>query len=190
MLKKPDTKLLLDTEQRAYNVFYVPNAVGSFYIPAQKEFVIPYGIKSIIGFGGVFPTGDIFAIIMFLKVPVTEWVAGLFKTLALNVKVAVLPFEAIVFTQTEKVFMNSVSENAETQYLESQMASLKQLLEAYEKTALEQAEKLYEEISERKKSEETINDSEQFLQALMDSIPVPVFYKDKDGKYISFNKAF
>ena len=70
------------------------------------------------------------------------------------------------------------------------MTALEQLLEVYEKTALEQAEKLYKEISEHKKSAETINDSEQFLQALMDSIPVPVFYKDKNGKYIGCNNAF
>jgi hypothetical protein len=97
MVIKPDPKLLLDTEQKAYNVFYVPDAPGSPYIPAQKEFVIPYGIKSVLGFGGVFPSGDIFAVIMFMKVPITEGVADLFKTLALNIKIAVLPFENMVF---------------------------------------------------------------------------------------------
>ncbi len=86
--------------------------------------------------------------------------------------------------------MNTNPANKEIQHLKSQIAALEQLLEVYEKTVLEQSDKLYEEISERKKSEETINDSEQFLQALMDSIPVPVFYKDKDGKYIGCNRAF
>lgn len=98
MVIKPDPKLLLDTEQKTYNVFYVPDAIDSPYIPAQREFVIPYGIKSVLGFGGVFPSGDIFAIIMFMKVPITEGVADLFKTLALNIKIAVLPFEITVFT--------------------------------------------------------------------------------------------
>ena len=70
------------------------------------------------------------------------------------------------------------------------MAALEQLLEVYEQSVLEQTIKLREEISERKKSEETIKDSEQFLQTLMDSIPVPVFFKDKDGKYIGCNRAF
>ena len=98
MVIKSDPKLLLDTEQKTYNVFYVPDAIGSPYIPAQREFVIPYGIKSVLGFGGVFPSGDIFATIMFLKVPITEGVADLFKTLALNIKIAILPFENTVFT--------------------------------------------------------------------------------------------
>ncbi|HHT9136537.1 MAG TPA: hypothetical protein ACFYEK_04750 [Candidatus Wunengus sp. YC60] len=98
MVIKPDPRLLLDVEQKTYNVFYVPEALGSPYIPAQREFVIPYWIKSVLGFGGVFPSGDIFAVIMFLKVPITEGVADLFKTLALNIKIAVLPFENTVFT--------------------------------------------------------------------------------------------
>ena len=97
MVIKPDPKLLLDTEQKTYNVFYVPDALGSPYIPAQQEFVVPCGIKSVLGLGGVFPSGDIFAIIMFVRVPITEEVADLFKTLALNIKIAVLPFENMVF---------------------------------------------------------------------------------------------
>ncbi|MBI2471294.1 MAG: hypothetical protein HYV59_08650 [Planctomycetes bacterium] len=98
MVIKPDPKLLLDMEQKTYNVFYVPDALGSPYIPAQKEFVIPYGIKSVLGFGGMLPTGDIFAIIMFLKVSITKEAADLFKTISLNVKVSILPFENAVFT--------------------------------------------------------------------------------------------
>ena len=98
MVIKPDPNLLLDIEQKTYNVFYVPDALGSPYIPAQREFVIPYGIKSALGFGGVLPTGDIFAVIMFLKVSITKEVADLFKTISLNVKVSILPFENVVFT--------------------------------------------------------------------------------------------
>ena len=97
MIIKPDPRFLLDKNTRMYNVFCVPEAPGSPCIPAQKEFVIPYGIKSVIGFGGMFPSGDIFAIIMFLKFPVIKEVADLFKILAQNVKIAVLPFENMVF---------------------------------------------------------------------------------------------
>lgn len=97
MFVNPAPELLLDMEQKTYNVFHVPEASGSPYIPAQKEFVIPYGIKSALGFGGMLPSGDIFAIIMFLKVPISTEVADLFKTLSLNVKIAVLPFERTVF---------------------------------------------------------------------------------------------
>lgn len=97
MVVNPDQRLLLDLEQKTYNVFHVPEAFGSPLIPAQQEFVIPYGILSVLGFGGMLPSGDIFAVILFLKVPVPRETADLFKTLSLNAKVAILPFEKAVF---------------------------------------------------------------------------------------------
>lgn len=99
MVVKPDPRLLLDMEQRTFNVFHVPEALGSPYIPAQEEFVVPYGIRSVLGFGGLLPSGEMFAVIMFFKVPVSKEVADLFKALSLNVKMAVLPFERAVFAQ-------------------------------------------------------------------------------------------
>jgi hypothetical protein len=99
---KPDPALLMDMEQRTYNVFLVPEARGNPYIPAQEGFVIPYGIKSVLGFGGMLPSGDIFVIIMFIKVPVAKETADLFKNLSLNQKLAILPFEKTVFVRTEK----------------------------------------------------------------------------------------
>lgn len=88
----PDPGLLVDLEQQSFNVFYVPEAVGSPYVVAQEEFVIPIGIKSVLGFGGMLPSGNLFAIIMFSKVPIARETADMFKTLALNAKMAVLPF--------------------------------------------------------------------------------------------------
>jgi hypothetical protein len=88
-----DPTKLVDLKERTFNVFYVPDAVGSPNIPAQAEFVIPSGIRSVLGFGGVLPSGDLFAIILFSKVPISGEIAEMFKPLALNVKVAVLPFD-------------------------------------------------------------------------------------------------
>jgi len=99
---KPDPALLLDMDQKTYGVFFVPKALGSPYIPAQKEFVIPYKIKSVMGFGGMLPSLDMFVIIMFLKIPVSRETADLFKNLSLNIKLAVLPFENQVFTHPGK----------------------------------------------------------------------------------------
>lgn len=98
---KPDPALLLDMEQKTYNVFLVPKALGSPYIPAQKEFVVPYGIKSVMGFGGMLPSLDIFVIIMFLRASISREAADLFKNLTLNIKLAVLPFEDTVFADPE-----------------------------------------------------------------------------------------
>lgn len=89
---EPDPELLLDKSQESCNVFYVPSAVGSPYVPAQEDFVVPYGIQSVLGFGGVFPSGDLFALVLFSKVHIPRAVADMFETLALNVKMAALPF--------------------------------------------------------------------------------------------------
>lgn len=89
----PRTDLLMDLEQRTFNVFLVPDAVGSPYVPAQQEFVIPYGIRSVLGFGGMLPSGNLIAIVLFAKAPIARETADLFKTIALNMKMAMLPFD-------------------------------------------------------------------------------------------------
>ncbi|SPF34184.1 putative PAS/PAC sensor signal transduction histidine kinase [Syntrophobacter sp. SbD1] len=42
----------------------------------------------------------------------------------------------------------------------------------------------------RREAEKTVRDQLQFLQILIDTIPNPIFFKDKDGKYLGCNKAF
>ncbi len=100
-LLKPDQSLILDMSQHTYNVFYVPNAVGSPYVPAQDDFVIPCGIRSVLGFGGILPSGNLFVTILFSRVSIPRETADMFRTLALSVKVAILPFYNIVFREAE-----------------------------------------------------------------------------------------
>ena len=88
---KPDPSLLLNADDRAYNIFYVPRAYGSPYIVAQEEFVKRYGIESVVGFGGMMATGDLFTAILFSKVPISAEVADLFKVIGMNLRVALLP---------------------------------------------------------------------------------------------------
>jgi anti-anti-sigma regulatory factor len=72
---------------------YVPEAPGCTYIPAQQTFVIPERIRSVLGFGGMLPDGNLFAIIMFARAPISRMVAERFRPLALNIKISLLPFE-------------------------------------------------------------------------------------------------
>jgi len=88
---RPNPTLLLDTSDVTTNVFHVPLALGSPYIVAQKEFVEPFGIASVLGFGGMLSSGDLFAAIMFTHVPITAAVADQFKVIGLNLKLAMLP---------------------------------------------------------------------------------------------------
>ena len=87
---RPKADLLLKHEEGSYNVFYVPRALGSPHIVAQSEFVARYNIQSVLGFGGGLATGDMFAVILFTKVPIPSDVAALFKVIGLNMKIAVL----------------------------------------------------------------------------------------------------
>ncbi len=85
--------VLIDPHERAYNVFYVPEAAGSPYVPAQEEFVQRYGIHSVVGFGGLLPSGNLFAVILFSKAAIRPEDADCFRALALAAKLALLPFD-------------------------------------------------------------------------------------------------
>ncbi len=91
-LLSPQDAVMIDDRQHTFNVFHVSDAAGSPHIPAQQQFVIPYRIRSVLGFGGLLPPGELFATILFARARVPREVAELFKSLALNVKVALLPF--------------------------------------------------------------------------------------------------
>lgn len=94
----PDPELIVELQQRQYNVFYIPNALGSKYILAQQDFVIPYQIKSVLGFGGILPSGNLFVVIMFSKTEISPQTANLFKQLALSVKLAASHFDVGIGT--------------------------------------------------------------------------------------------
>ena len=135
-LLDPDPDLMLDLEQRTYNVFHVLQAEGSPHIPAQTGFVIPYGIASVLGFGGMLPSGDLVAVLLFSKVPIPAGTAEFFKTIALNIKVALLPHDDAVFAPP-KDQLQPLSRRAE-----SRLGALTQLLDVQERTALSQTLRL------------------------------------------------
>ncbi len=79
--------IVLPTQDDHYRIFYVPDAVGSPVIPAQG-FVAEHGIASAIGFGGALPGGQMYAVVLFSKVPVSLAAASLFGTVALSTSLA------------------------------------------------------------------------------------------------------
>jgi len=46
---RPDPAFLRERDREGFNVFYVENALGSPYIPAQDPFVVRFGVRSVIG---------------------------------------------------------------------------------------------------------------------------------------------
>lgn len=81
--------------ERTYDVFHVEHAEESPYVPAKASFVSRHGIRSVVGCGGVLPTGQMFAVLLFSKVHVSTAVAQLFRPLALAIKLAVLPWSFV-----------------------------------------------------------------------------------------------
>ena len=49
---------------------------------------------------------------------------------------------------------------------------------------------IYEDVTERKQAEEALAQQTKFLQLLIDTIPIPIFYKDEQGRYLDCNQAF
>lgn len=88
----PDRVLRPELHGRTYGVFHVEQALGSPYIPAQQDFVVPHRIASVVGFGGALRRGDIFAGILFSRVTMRHDVADRFRTLALDMKAAIYNF--------------------------------------------------------------------------------------------------
>lgn len=80
----------LQLADSSYNIFFVPRAPGSQYIADQPTFVIPYGIQSVIGFGGLLVSDDFFALLLFSKVAIPPEAADQFRVLGLNMKLAIV----------------------------------------------------------------------------------------------------
>ncbi|MFN2563773.1 MAG: hypothetical protein ABR499_02010 [Gemmatimonadaceae bacterium] len=89
---QPTTDLVRGLGGKTYGVFHVAEAAGSPYIPAQKDFVAKFGVRSVVGFGGSLPSGDLFAVILFARVPVSSETADRFRNLALDVKSGFFPY--------------------------------------------------------------------------------------------------
>jgi PAS domain S-box-containing protein len=49
---------------------------------------------------------------------------------------------------------------------------------------------VFEDITDRKRADEKIREQLRFLQALIDAVPVPIFYKDLESFYRGCNNAF
>ncbi len=80
----------VEEQKRALDVFHVEEAQGSAFVPAQAEFVMPMGVRSVLGLGGQLPNGELFFVLLFSRVRVVGTTASLFRTLALGVKLALL----------------------------------------------------------------------------------------------------
>lgn len=77
-----------ESGSRNYDVFHVETAAGSPYIPAQREFVERHGIASVVGFGGLLRSGELYAVVLFSRAQIAPPSAGRFRAIALDVRSA------------------------------------------------------------------------------------------------------
>ncbi|MEX3943109.1 EAL domain-containing protein [Paraburkholderia sp. BR10937] len=49
---------------------------------------------------------------------------------------------------------------------------------------------IYFNITARKRAEAKLRERESFLESLLDTMPIPVFSKDREGRYLHLNRAF
>jgi hypothetical protein len=78
---------------RNYDVFHVEHALGSPYIPAQRDFVIPHRIASVVGFGGLLRSGELFAVVLFSRAQIPAASAARFRSIALDVRSSLFGFD-------------------------------------------------------------------------------------------------
>lgn len=72
---------------RTRNVLFVPDARGSGLVVDQR-LVRQRGVRSVLGYAGTLAHGDVFALILFTRLPVTEQVARLFQMIGHSVRFA------------------------------------------------------------------------------------------------------
>lgn len=87
----------MERHHRRYDVFHVEDAPTSPYVPA-KQFVAEHGIRSALGLGGVLPSGELYCLLLFSRVPISARAADLLSSLAVTVKATVVPHTFSVFS--------------------------------------------------------------------------------------------
>jgi signal transduction histidine kinase/DNA-binding response OmpR family regulator len=173
-LLQPTPRMILTGEQKTYNVFHVPEAVGSPYIPAQNNFVIPFQIKSVLGFGGLLPSGELFALILFSRTYIPLETAMFFKPLALAVKAALLPFDrdGAIFAGSSQPGNSSRPHALPTpDQLRSETLVLESLLNVYERSVDEQSSRLGIALAEAQASTKA---KSAFLAVMSHEIRTPM----------------
>jgi hypothetical protein len=71
----------------------VGEARGSSLIPAQSGFVEPYGVESLLGVGGVLPSGRVFTSFIFTNTPMTDRVADRLRILPATLQRCLAKFD-------------------------------------------------------------------------------------------------
>lgn len=83
----------------------------------------------------------------------------------------------------ETYFLRLVTKGGETKWIENKGV----LITLKERRA---TLNFFFDVTERRLAADSLLKSEATLNMLLETIPIPVFYKDREGRYLGFNKAF
>ena len=193
----PSPDLFVHLDRRTYNVFYVPDAVDNPAVPDQG-FVLQYGVKSVLGFGGVLPSGSMYAVILFSRTAIRAETAELFRSIALSVKLAVLPFvDGPVFDSEVTAGPGPPGFGDEdVAALRSRAATAEQLVTVRGEVVLAQSLRLESTLEDAERraadlaaSERALIESEARARAVIDASLDAVVSMDRRGLITEFNPA-
>ncbi|KAF4515884.1 hypothetical protein B566_EDAN000119 [Ephemera danica] len=192
-LTQAGSSLLIDLYATTFNAFYVPQALGSPYVPGQAEFVVPFGIQSVFGFGGMLSTGELFAVILFAKVPVTKDTADLCKAFALSAKLALAPFEHNRLILPQAVTASPGDQALATNQLASlqdRVATLEAILAVQEHAVEVQSDRLATTLANEVRHGQELQQQSVRFETLSTTSPVGIFETDADGRCLYTNDAW
>ena len=88
-----DPSSFSDVQKMVEGYMLVEEAEGSPYLPAQEEFVKPYGVQSELGYGGFLPSGAVFTAFLFFTSPLQREDAEKLKVIAAAIQQSLLHFD-------------------------------------------------------------------------------------------------
>ncbi|MBM4054944.1 MAG: PAS domain S-box protein [Planctomycetes bacterium] len=209
-----DMSILIKERHKQLSAFCVENAVGSNLIPKQSEFVEPFAIQSVFGFGGIYPTGNVYIIAIFSREKINKETASLFLSLNPVVKQITLPYvirekifnEYLPSGKNSKEeslgnlerFNENVVDNHRKYLIEKEVSdAIRVELEIANEHMIELAKELeksnknlQKEIVKRSYTEDALLESKRQLQSVLDNTTACIYIKDISGKYLLINKQF
>ncbi len=106
-------------------------------------------------------------------------------------KVPLIEYRPIMDNALKNLIENNISYNIEFKIKTIDTGEIKDI---YSIAEYDKENKILfgviQDVTIRKKAEESLREREAFLNNLIDTIPIPVFYKDNNLKYIGANEAF
>jgi PAS domain S-box-containing protein len=192
-LENASSSLLLDQYATTFNAFYVPQALNSPYVPGQEDFVIPFGVQSVLGCGGILPTGEMFALILFAKVAVPQETVDLFKTFALSAKLALSPFKhAHLVLPTAHTTPGNTPPNAPETLaaLRDRVATLEANLAVQEHAVDIQSARLETSLADAIRHGQKLQKQSMRFETLSATSPIGIFETDAEGRCLYTNAAW